>query len=358
LEDVLAFAVEHDYTGAAIGALEVLAEVGNAALLESPDGRPRQVARALQHPDRCVRFAAAMAIMRWDPQLPYPGASFLPETLSYFARTAGGRRVLVGHPRISQAQTLVAMLNGLGFEAEACEASRGVFRAAVASPDVDLLLLSDALDGPPVEELVQQLRRDARTANLPVGVMAREHNLSRLRRFTDLEPLTETFPRPHTMETLALEVRRLLDLSSGEVASAAQRLHRAEIALDYLARLAAEPQRYRAYDVLAHEEALIQALYQPALSQSAAAVLGQLGSPEAQRALVTVSSQNTRDIASRRAAAEAFGVAVQRRGLLLSRPEILLQYDRYNQSATLDRDTQIVLGSVLDSIELPSLAKN
>jgi hypothetical protein len=357
LEDALAFALKHGYTGAAIGALEALAEVGNASLLENPDGQPRQVTRALQHPDQSVRFAAAMAIMRWDPQLAYPGASYLPETLAYFARTTGSRRVLVGHPRVTQAQTLVGMLNGLGFDAEAAPSSRGVFRAATASPDLDLLFISDALDGPPVEELVQQLRRDARTANLPVGVMAREHNLSRLRRFTDLEPLTETFPRPHTVETLSIEVRRLLDLTSGEAASEARRLHRAEIALEYLAHLAAESQRYRAYDVLAHEETLIQALYQPSLTRAAAVALGQLGSPDAQRALVTVASQNTRDIASRRAAADAFGVAVQRRGLLLSRAEILLQYDRYNESATLDRDTQKVLGSVLDWIELPSLAK-
>jgi hypothetical protein len=70
-----------------------------------------------------------------------------------------------------------------------------------------------------------------------------------------------------------------------------------------------------------------------------------------------VASQNERSLAERQAAAAAFDVAVRRRGLLLSRAEIFLQYDRYNQSAKLDRDTQKVLGRILDSIEAPSQKK-
>jgi hypothetical protein len=40
--------------------------------------------------------------------------------------------------------------------------------------------------------------------------------------------------------------------------------------------------------------------------------------------------------------------------LLLARHEIQMQYDRYNQSKTLDSETQAVLGSLLDAIELPT----
>jgi hypothetical protein len=53
----------------------------------------------------------------------------------------------------------------------------------------------------------------------------------------------------------------------------------------------------------------------------------------------------------RQAARDAFHVAVNKRGLLLLRTKIMQQYDRYNQSAALDKDTQQLLGSILDTIE-------
>ena len=40
--------------------------------------------------------------------------------------------------------------------------------------------------------------------------------------------------------------------------------------------------------------------------------------------------------------------------VLLTSQEILLQYDRYNNSEQLDRETQLVLGSLLNSIEAPT----
>jgi hypothetical protein len=48
---------------------------------------------------------------------------------------------------------------------------------------------------------------------------------------------------------------------------------------------------------------------------------------------------------------------VARHGTLLTSGEILLQYDRYNQSETQDRQTQLVLASILDSVEARAAAE-
>ena len=40
---------------------------------------------------------------------------------------------------------------------------------------------------------------------------------------------------------------------------------------------------------------------------------------------------------------------------MLTQQDILLQYDRYNASETLDEQTQQVLGGILDSIERRAL---
>jgi hypothetical protein len=79
--------------------------------------------------------------------------------------------------------------------------------------------------------------------------------------------------------------------------------------------------------------------------------MGRLGSAQAQVALVSAASETERPLNERQAAARAFAESVDRYGILLTAPEILRQYDRYNESAGADRETQVVLGSLLDSME-------
>jgi hypothetical protein len=358
LEEVLAFASDNGFGAAAIGAMEVLGDIADERMLDSAEGRPRQITLALRHPDRRIQFAALSTIIRWDPRVPYPGSSYLPETLVYFASTAGTRRVLIGHPRTEKAQTLVGMLKELGFDADTAHTGNEVSRHAIANPDYEFLLLSDSLDRPEIGALIQQLRRDSRSARLPIGVTARETNLRRMSRYTEQDSRAETFPRPFDAVGMAFQVRRLLAMNGQDAVDPDQRLRHAQTALDYLAQLAEHPERYSFYDILGYEDAIVQTLGHPALATRVSRVLGFLGTPEAQRVLVDVASQNARHLPERQAAAAAFDKAVARRGILLSRSEILTQYDRYNRSATLDRETQKVLGAILDTIEAPSQTKD
>ena len=354
VEDVLTFSLEKGYTSAAIGALEVLAQIGDAGLLQSAGGRPRPVTAALRHPDSRVRFAAAAAIVRWDPRRAYAGCSWLPETLAYFARARGTPRVLIGHPRTAEATTLAGILHDLGLEADTAQTGREVFRLATGNPDYELLLLSDALSGPGIEETIAQLRRDPNSARIPIGLMAQEQNLPSMERFAEKIPRTVVLPRVVDAAGAELQLRRVASVAAGHGDGGPERVRRAEFALDYLMRLVEQPERYSFYDVRAQYDVFAHALSNPRMVAKAARALGYLASPAAQLELVTLASRNERPLAERQAAAAAFAAAVQRRGLLLSRAEILLQYDRYNRSATLDRDTQQVLGRILDAIEAPS----
>jgi hypothetical protein len=354
VEDVLDHAMQHGYTWAAIGAAEVLADIGNEAMLRSEDGRPRPLAMAMRHGDRRLRLAAADAIMKINPRRSYPGSSYLPETLGYLIRTVGSPRALVAHPRVGKAQTLIGMLNQLGFEADAARSGREAFRLASTNPDYEFVLFSDAVDFPNASESIQMFRKDPLTSHLPIGLMAREPNLRRAQQEADRDPRAEAFPRPHNEQGMAFQVSRLLDLAGHDLVAYDERLDQADRALDHLIKLAEGP-RYRSfYDLYRQKEAVDSALFTPPLSTKAAHLMGMLGSPDAQRSLVTLASQHARPLADRQAAAKGFATAVERRGLLLSRDEILLQYERYNQSESLDSGTQQVLGSILDTIEQPS----
>jgi hypothetical protein len=95
-----------------------------------------------------------------------------------------------------------------------------------------------------------------------------------------------------------------------------------------------------------------KALWAARLSQPTAQVLSALGTASSQRSLVDFASQIAQPLEARQAAAAAFAASVARFGTLLTTGEIRLQYDRYNQSESQDADTQRLLASLLDTIEL------
>ncbi len=356
LEQVLELALKRKMQGAAIAIIDLLSARKDSELLHSADGKPRLLARALLSPMPRVKFAAAQAVMNIDPTHAYPGSSYLPEVLAYLSASGGVRRVLIGNPRQADAQQLAGFYNVLGFVVDSRTTGRAFALQAFTDPDYRFLLIHDAIDHPRYRELIQTLRRDPRTADLPVGVIVREENQESAEWFAKTDPLTITLAPAVTQEDAALDARRLLALAGRKLVSPDERIHQALFALDALARLATEPEKYRIYDLLPLDERMEQALSVPELAVKAAGVLGLLATPRAQRALVAMANTQIRPIAQRQAAAAAFRTAVSRHGLLLTRDQLAQQYKIYNNSEFLDRDTQQVLASILDAIEAPSRA--
>jgi HEAT repeat protein len=354
LEAVLEFAIKQEHLAAAVAALEIAGEMKSTEFISSSNGQPRILVQSLQHADRRVRFAALEAVQAIDPHAPFAGASLIPEAIASFARASGKRRVLVAHPIIEQAQSLVGLLSELGFEAEKALVGEQVLDLALQHSDVEIILLSDAIDRPRALDVLQQIRREPRLAKLPVGLLARQENFERMQNLVRDDRLVMLFPFPSDLPAASFLLSGLMARGGEYPILPDEALRQATKTLDFFVRLAAQPQVYGFYDLVSQESAAEQALATPVLTTRAAAVLGYLGTATAQQSLITLASQNDRDLVSREAAAKAFDTAVKRRGVLLTRGEILEQYDRYNASATADASTQQVLGSILDSIEAPS----
>jgi hypothetical protein len=53
----------------------------------------------------------------------------------------------------------------------------------------------------------------------------------------------------------------------------------------------------------------------------------------------------------RQASADAFRANAKANGILLTTEEIRRQYDRYNQSEKAEKETQKILGEILDGLE-------
>jgi hypothetical protein len=354
---VLADAIERGRTPAVIAAIEVLGHAGQQQVLASAGAHESALAMALTHPDRRVRLTAALTALKLNPKGSFAGASRVLDTLAHSIQTTGVSRVLVGHPRGEDAQSLIGFMNDLSYDGEAAYTGRRLFERAAGGVDHEFILISDAIDGPPIKELVQWLRRDFRTAHIPIGVMAKSDNLDELRSAFEDDRLMRVFPRIHSTEVARREVDHLHALAGRNLVGRDERLLQAAAAIDALGKLAETREGFSSWNILRTEEAVIAALDNSVLAAGAMKILGKFGTPKSQTALVEFASQSARPVADRQAAVSAFSAAVLARGLNLTQRQIVAQYDRYNASQRLDAETQAVLGSILDAIEAPTAAK-
>ena len=355
IDDVLAHALTNDHIPAAIAAAQILGELGDERLLHIGEGKAAPLALAARNPDRRLRFEAAAAIVRLNPRIEFIGSSHVAEALAFAASGHGVTRALVADARPSAAATLAGMLAESDIEADSATSGRRMLKMAIDQADYEFLIVNMDIEGPPVAILLQQLRRDRRTADLPIAVTASSELLDRARRLAAADPLALAFPQPQNTRTMGYLLERLTRLGSRKHVPAAIRLSRAQAALKMIAGLTRGKRSF--YDFRRHEQALLGALDVPRLSAMAAPAVANLGTHASQQTLLRIASQAVRPIATRRAAAAGFEASVKRFGIRLTSTDLSQQYERYNQSEKLDRPTQQLLGQILDVIEEPTRKK-
>jgi hypothetical protein len=352
LSATLAAAMEADRPLAAVQIATTLGARNDAAVLSSPDGRPSPLATALKHRDRDLRFAALQAIMQLDPQHTFPGASYVPKALWYFAAGAGESAAVVAAPNFPLATSWAGQLRGVGLDATPTSSGKAAIFTAddpAIAPRLAVIVLDSDIDKPTVREVAYQLHSADRTAAVPILIAASVEHYAAAQDIADHDPLVLATPRPTDDAALASAVERTVALSARPLADPARRTEQAAMALEWLAKLLAAD---APYDELRREGALVQrSLFVKELVEPSIRVLAVLGTVDSQTALVDYASARTLPIETRRGAAEALAANFRRYGIQLTRAQVLAQYDRYNASETADADTQAVLGSILDLIE-------
>ena len=347
--DLLSHSLREGHLPAVLAALEVLSEIGKPDLLYQRGSQPSVLVEAAGHSEQRIRFAALSVIMKLQAPQPYPGSSRVMQALTFTAASAGARQALAVDHRLEEGRRLAGLLAPQGFDGEVVSHSREVLPALTASADYELVLIDLLLVRTNVDELLQQIRRDPRTALLPVGLVAEPEDKLRATRIALRDPLTQVVIRPADAAGLEYQIQRLLGLTSPLAVSPDERLEQARQALAWLTALAAGPQSV--YNMSQAADAAIAAINRPPTTVAAALLVADLGSPQSQLVLVNVASQAMRPVEDRQAAADAFRHSVERYGILLAAGEILRQYDRYNQSEMQPKETQQVLASILDTLE-------
>jgi CheY-like chemotaxis protein len=353
INDALAQALTTGHTAAAKGAAQILGDIGDVRLLTRDGANPSPLVQALRSSDRQLRVAAVEAIMKLKPNTPFPGSSYLTDALADMAAATGRHRVAIAFPTLPPLQELAGMTNALGFESVTATNGRQLVAAATESPDTELILVSGRMNRPATFELVQELLRDPRTGDVPICVMAELDERDLDRQVYEKFPRVFIETRPPSLDAMKPIVARGAEIAGDRFVPVKLRQQQAVQALDWLAGLAMLPPDVA--DVRRYEPVIERALYSPLTAPHAAAIMAHLATPSSQRSLIDLASFATQPLTVRQAAGAAFRDSVRKFGLRLSPSEILRQYERYNQSAQQDKDTQQLLGAVLDVIEKKGL---
>jgi hypothetical protein len=354
VEAALDYAIADGHPASAAAAAQILGQIGNAEELLYGGPKPGALALALQNPNRRLRIAAARAIVSLKPNRPFAGSSYVLQTLGFFASSSGMRRALLAGANVEDLRKMVPALSAAGFQSDTAVNGREAMRMAVSSPDYALALIDAGIDQPPLNLLLQQLRHDDRSADLRVGVIAREGFSERAQHAAEHDPLAKAFARPHDEASITWQLEQLATLKPDEFVTFDERQRQTGEALDMLAELGRNPGKL--FDMHQVEKAVLTALNTPSLCKRAIAVLATINSPEVQRALVETAGRVTQPLEIRQAAVSAFRQNLQAHGILLTAEEIKKQYEQYNESKNQDAATRNILGLILDCLEAPTKA--
>ncbi len=132
------------------------------------------MAHALRSPRREIRFAALDAVAKLGPTDVFPGSSYVVETADFMIRATGRPRALVADPRVLNAPAVSGIAANLGFRPVVAHDARSTVRTAIQSGDIELILIDMLLAAPSSGHLISSLRRDARTATVPIVIITSE----------------------------------------------------------------------------------------------------------------------------------------------------------------------------------------
>jgi HEAT repeat protein len=351
LGQVLKSAIADGKTDLAAAAAMALGNVTSATALSS-NNQPHPLVEALVAPGRRLQFTAAKAIVTLTPTMPFPGSSRVVRTLAQFVINQPLPRAVVIDGNPNRGSQLAGFLTELGYDSETELTGNLGFRAATASADVELVLVSFDLFRPgwELDDTLANLSTDARTALIPVFVYGPLHVQYNRPNLKAAYPRIRFLVQPGNAELLREQLKVLPTLPSEK-----ERTTYASDALALLARISSNRKGPLVPDLPAAEPAISAALGRTDTAIVAVAVLGDIPEPDAQRSLATVVLDPSQGIDLRRKAADQLVHSIQRFGHLIT----AYQEARFRQVAEeeTDADARSTVGTVIQALHRTGIAR-
>ncbi len=127
---------------------------------------------ALTNGDKTIRYAAALALLRLDPKASFPTSNLVAKLAGDAASEAAIQQVLVIDSDTKNGMNTQRALNGAGFHAVAADSGAGGLLLAKQTGGFDAIVVRDHLGDMSTFKVLDELRRDFRTATVKTVVMA------------------------------------------------------------------------------------------------------------------------------------------------------------------------------------------
>jgi hypothetical protein len=370
LEEVLQAAIRKEHYAAAQVAAQMLGMLNDKEPLRpTPNGQPNPLIQAVVAKDRRVRFAALESIMTIQPEVPYFGSSFVAETLVWFSR-ADGRRILVAaHPKQTDAAKTAGFFIGCGYQGELAQTCRNAMQLAAETPDTELVTVDLLTSEPPVSEFAQEMRNDPRTADIPIAILADNQTIlesapnfqirPEMQKIDQLQPkapfsvaLSQTYPRIVSEDGAKWVNGDLFEKTGIQPVPPAIRIQQAQKSLQWIKIIVENAQKGRKiYHFEGLERAATNALRSDVRAEEGLELAAAIKSNAMQAEICETAANSLLPLELRQKAANAFKKSVQTFGVLLRGQQVQRLYDRYNAGEFEPKETQEILGNLIDLVE-------
>lgn len=325
---VLGDALAAGQTATAIGAIEVLSQIGTREQLLNQKGLKSPLVAALNSPDVRIQFAATVAILRIEPRFGFANSGRVVSVLARALTDPGRARAIIMDADQTRGNTTGAYLADMGYDVVMASSGRDGFERAAENAGIEIVFVHANISRWDLTQTLSNLRADSRTAALPIVVYGSEtirHSVSRL---IDRNKPAIYMSESSTATDFQLQFAPFVRSLKSPPLSDAERNQQKLAAAYWLAALNAG-RNGQVFDVGAAEKELSIVADDPTVAENALAALSGISTASAQRRLATVATNSQLEPGHRQAAAAQLGFHIQRFGLLLTKAEVTAVHDSW-----------------------------
>jgi HEAT repeat protein len=304
-----------------IGSLRALGAVGARGEVYGSRNTRSPLLAALNDPNPEVQYAAAIAILRSNPQTPFRGAQRIVDILTRAISGSGSPVAVVIDTNRLEANEVAGLLNQIGFEPITAVTGREGFEVAIGRSNVVLIAVQANVIRWPLSQTVANLRADARTAQIPILVFGPETVRAEIRGLLTHYPQVEFMVEASTSQGVESQAGEYLKHAMAQAAPPANRAERVAEATSWFAEIARGNQT-RLFNLDGAESGLMAVSTDRANYANALTALAAIPTTAVQQHFEQLAVGERLDPAIRTAAAQDLAMHIQQHGLLLTEPQV------------------------------------
>ncbi len=318
--DVLDRALRDADAELALDAIAALDATAGTHALINQDGTIQPLLRALYYRSRRVRFAAAFALVKSRPHSDFPSSHRVIPVLAEAVRQTHVKQAIALADDQQTANSLVATLTDLGFQAVGGQSLADVSDQMASGPGVDLIVVEKSVEE--VENLYHQSNADYKLASVPVVAICTPASQIELHRRMQDNPRMALTILPTESDALRATIAQASTAYAGTPISQPEAAALTSQALALLRDVASGPNYV--FDIQDAQPALIQALddRRPNIPQQSAQVLAVIPHPAAQQAIAHAALDPTRPNAARVSLLDSLAESATHYGNHLTDPQL------------------------------------